>query len=106
MGTAANIVEEASIIDGLIRPAIMKLISESEGAYRCERDLHHHFTACLAQVTNLRLGTLSRKVYLEEPAFACYGSGRMGNLDYFFPKSDSEGYYKSLSRDGVAMELN
>jgi len=106
MGTAVNSVEEAPIIDGLIRPAIMRLISESEGAYRCERDLHHHLTTCLAKIANLELGTPRRRVFMEEPALACYGSGRKGNLDYFFPDSDVGASWDVGPRDGVAMELN
>jgi hypothetical protein len=74
-----------SPIDTLIKPAILKLVSESEGVYRCERDLHHHFTVCLHSIQNLEFGTHRRGVFLEEPARAFYGSGRKGNLDYFFP---------------------
>ena len=96
---------ERSLIDGLIRPAIMKLVSESEGMYRCERDLHHHFTVCLAHVTSLELGTPRRRVRMEEPTLACYGSGRKGNLDYFFP-SDQPSTIGYGPREGVAVELN
>ncbi len=106
MATAVSSVEEASIVDGLIRPAIVKLVSESEGAYRCERDLHHHLTTCLAKIANLELGTPRRRVFMEQPALACYGSGRKGNLDYFFPGSDSDASWNVGPRDGVAMELN
>jgi hypothetical protein len=75
MATAMDGAEERSIIDELIRPAILKLVSESEGAYRCERDLHHHFTACLARIADLGLGTARRRVSMEQPALACYGRG-------------------------------
>ncbi|HEY6768013.1 MAG TPA: hypothetical protein VI386_24935 [Candidatus Sulfotelmatobacter sp.] len=98
--------ESASLIYTLIRPAILKLISESEGAYRCERDLHHHFTTCLNSIKSLELGTHRRRVYLEEPTLACYGSGRKGNLDYFFPQYESGDFQFKSSRNGVAVELN
>jgi len=42
---------------------------------------------------------------MEEPALACYGSGRKGNLDCFFPSAGS-GAFDCASRDGVAVELN
>ncbi len=105
MATAAHIQEEGSVINDLIRAAISKLISESEGAYRCERDLHHHFTVCLDHITPLELGTLGRRVRMEEPTFACYGSGRKGNLDYFFPRNSPHHHGREL-REGVAVELN
>ncbi len=104
MGTTTNGVEERSLINVLIRPAILKLVSESEGGYRRERDLHHHLTVCLAQVTNLELGTPRRRVRMEEPALACYGSGRKGNLDCFFP-SNRSGVF-GCAPEGVAVELN
>ena len=103
--TAVQIHDEGSVIDTLIKPAILKLVSESEGAYRCERDLHHHFTVCLENITNLKLGTRRRRVCLEEPAHAYYGSGRKGNLDYFFPDGPANSGDGVLST-GVAVELN
>jgi hypothetical protein len=93
MATAAQLNEPASQIESLIRPAILKLVSESEGAYRCERDLHHHFTVCLDSIRSLELGTQRRRVFMERPALACYGKGsRRGNLDYFFPGEESGPY--------------
>jgi hypothetical protein len=42
---------------------------------------------------------------MEEPTHAIYGSGRKGNLDYFFPlKYPNE--LASVARAGVAVELN
>jgi hypothetical protein len=42
---------------------------------------------------------------MEEPALACYGSGRKGNLDYFFPSNGSSAD-SCVPREGVAVELN
>src|SRR5438477_12995034 len=100
MATAPPTSEALSLIDTLIRSAILKLVSESEGTYRCERDLHHHFTVCLQNTQDLELGTCRRRVFLEEPARAFYGSGRKGNLDYFFPTDSSSAYRKGAPRDG------
>lgn len=86
-----------SIFESLIQPAILRLLAETEGEYRCERDLHHHLTVCFQQITPLQLGTRQKQVRMEEPGVACYGSGRKGNLDYFF--LGAEGY-------GAAVELN
>jgi hypothetical protein len=105
MATATQIPKKSSVVDDLIKPAISRLVSESEGAYRCERDLHHHFTVCLQHVMSLELGTHGRRVRMEEPAFACYGSGRKGNLDYFFPRKSTRELKGALC-DGVAVELN
>jgi hypothetical protein len=105
MATAVYEVQPESIVEQLIRPAILKLLGESDGSYRCERDLHHHFTVCLNGVRALQLGTRQRHVYLEHPGKACYGSGRDGNLDYFFPVRNAT--LDSLQRQsGAAMELN
>jgi hypothetical protein len=94
-----------SIVEQLIRPAIITLLGETDGLYRCERDLHHHFTVCLNGVKALQLGTGHRLVYLEHPGKACYGKGRDGNLDYFFPELSATA--ASLRRPrGAAMELN
>ncbi len=107
MATATHLSESASPIDTLIRPAISKLVSESEGAYRCERDLHHHFTVCLNSLKSLELGTYRRRVFMERPALACYGKGaRRGNLDYFFPSENSGPYRDRVFQEGVAVELN
>jgi hypothetical protein len=105
MATAVYEAQPESIVEQLIRPAILKLLGETDGSYRCERDLHHHFTVCLNGVKALQLGTGQRLVYLEHPGKACYGSGRNGNLDYFFPELNST--IVSLQRPrGAAMELN
>jgi hypothetical protein len=106
VANAVNAAEANSIIDGLIRPAILRLVAETEGEYRDERDLHHHLTTCLAQITNLELGTSRRRVRMEEPAFACYGKGRKGNLDCFFPTTASPSATRCGPRYGVAVELN
>jgi hypothetical protein len=105
MGTALYDAQPESIVEQLIRPAILKLLRETDGSYRCERDLHHHFTVCLNGIKALRLGTQQRLVYLEHPGKACYGSGRDGNLDYFFPERNPTA--APLQRQsGAAMELN
>jgi|SRR5271157_481916 len=88
----------------LIKPAILKLVEESHGAYRCERDLHHHFTLCLQAVKPLALGTRDPVVVMEHPSRAAYGSGRLGNLDYFFPADGSRRDYGGTQ--GTAVELN
>ena len=105
MATVVDDAQPESIVEQLIRPAILKLLGETDGSYRCERDLHHHFTVSLNGVKALQLGTRQRLVFLEHPGKACYGSGRMGNLDYFFPDHNSTAV--SLQRQrGAAMELN
>ena len=91
---------QVSVLTQLITPAIFRLMSETDGSYRCERDLHHHFTACLQAVQPLKLGTRQRIVNTEEPCYACYGSGRKGNLDYFFPKDPGR------PCSGIGVELN
>lgn len=107
MATAAQVSESASQIETLIKPAILKLVSESEGVYRCERDLHHHFTVCLDSIKSLAPGTHRRRVFMERPALACYGKGaRRGNLDYFFPSEMSAPYRNRVFQEGVAVELN
>jgi len=105
MATAVYDAQPESIVEQLIRPAILKLLGETDGSYRCERDLHHHFTVCLNGIKPLQLGTHGRLVYLEHPGKACYGSGRNGNLDYFFPERNQT---VSLvqHQSGAAMELN
>jgi hypothetical protein len=102
---AAVDAQPESIVGQLVRPAILKLSGETDGLYRCERDLHHHFTVCLNNVKALQLGTAERLIYLEHPAKACYGSRRDGNLDYFFPERNST-TVSLQRRSGVAMELN
>ena len=87
-----------SRFEALIKPAILKLVAETEGSYRCERDLHHHLTVCLNQIISLRLGTAVRVVFFEQPGKACYGTGRNGNIDFFFP-----GPFRGC---GTAVELN
>jgi hypothetical protein len=89
------------IFDRLIKPAVLKLFSETEGCYRCERELHHHFTICLEHIKPLRLGTHQKVAWMEGPAEACYGSGRKGNLDYFIPANPG-----AQRGHGAAIELN
>jgi hypothetical protein len=105
MATATCTAPSESIVERLIRPAILKLVGETDGSYRCERDLHHHYTLCLNSIEPLFLGTRRRRVFLEHPGKACYGSGRNGNLDYFFPDDKSASILLG-NRTGTAMELN
>lgn len=105
MATAAYATRSESIVEQLIRPAILKLLAYSDGSYRCERDLHHHFTVCLDDIKPLLLGTRQRLAFLEQPGKACYGSGRNGNLDYFFPQR-GPAFVALRGQSGVAMELN
>ena len=81
---AAQQVTAPEVQESVIRRAIRLLLSESEAAYRCERDFHHHFSACLNSVSPLRLGTRKALVSFEHPSCAAYGSGRSGNLDLYF----------------------
>ncbi len=89
----------------LIKPAVLQLLAEEDGAYRVEHELHHHLTLCLNQVTPLRLGRWDRVVRYEEPTTGKYNwsgySSRSGNVDFFFPGQGS-----SLRSFGTAMELN
>jgi hypothetical protein len=105
MATEIHVSQSESIVERLIRPAILKLLGETDGSYRCERDLHHHFTVCLSAIEPLLLGTRQKRVFLEHPGRACYGSGRDGNLDYFFPEPNS-GMIALQRNYGAAMELN
>lgn len=92
--------------EDLIKPAILKLVHETEGTYRCERDFHHHFTACLQSIRDLRLGTRQSIVAMEHPGRASYGSGRLGNLDYFFPADSCTRSYGSTRGTGVELNFN
>lgn len=91
----------------LIRPAILRLLSEEEGGYRVERDLHHHLTICLQQIRPLQLGRQDRVIRYEEPTKGKYswrghGSGfKAGNVDFFFTERGS-----GLRDLGTAMEVN
>lgn len=91
-----------SLFETVVKPAILDLLDNGQGIYRCERDLHHHFTACLNRVRPLHLGSRKPILHTEKPAVACYGSGRHGNID-FFVAGDSHG---AGSRGGVAIEVN
>jgi len=97
-----KVAEGGSPYQQLILPAIHRLLSEADGSYRCERDLHHHLTACLQAVRSLGLGTRRALVKYEHPAPADYGTGRLGNLDYFFPHRSSD----LETGKGTALELN
>jgi hypothetical protein len=105
MPNTVHAAQSESIVERLIRPAILKLLGDTEGLYRCERDLHHHFTVCLNTIQPLLLGTRQRRAFLEHPGKACYGTGRDGNLDYFFPALISLAT-PIRERAGAAMELN
>ena len=72
-----------SLFDSLIKPAVLMLLSETEGLYRSEREFHHHYTICHNALNPLNLGTRHKSARMEDPAGACYGSGRKGNMDYF-----------------------
>jgi hypothetical protein len=100
-----EVVPHESIVERLVRPAILKLLEETDGSYRCERDFHHHYTVCLNGIEPLLLGTLRRRALLEHPGKACYGSGRDGNLDYFIPDHHST-VMAEQRKSGAAMELN
>ncbi len=89
----------------LIRPAVLRLLTESQGVYRNERDLHHHFTTCLNAFEPLRLGRVARIVRCEEPTKAKYrwsgGGSKAGNIDFCF-RAESPG----ADHEGTAVELN
>jgi hypothetical protein len=56
MAAAAQIPQgRRSIFEELVKPAIMKLVSETDGSYRCERDLHHHGPWCYARPVQARI---------------------------------------------------
>lgn len=105
MPTILPVSQGPTIVQRLIRPAILKLLEETDGSYRCERDLHHHFTICLNAIQPLLLGTCHRRAFLEHPGKACYGTGRDGNIDYFFPDITSD-VIRIQGEPGAAMELN
>lgn len=93
---------EGPLYERLVKPAILSLLDSSDCSYRCERDLHHHLTVCLDRVQPLNLGSRQTRMHAEEPAVACYGSGRHGNIDFFL----AEDCYQNHSHSGIAVELN
>ncbi|MGA3095569.1 MAG: hypothetical protein ABSF25_03865 [Bryobacteraceae bacterium] len=108
--TAAAPVGDCVRFEALIKPAILRLLSEEEGGYRVERDLHHHLTICFGQIAQIRLGRRDRLVRYEEPTTAKYSwksreddisNGRKaGNVDFFFPAGPAS------PRIGAALEVN
>jgi hypothetical protein len=91
-----------SLFETLVEPAIQNLLNNGHGNYRCERDLHHHFTVCLDRIHPLHLGSREPVLHTERPAVACYGSGRRGNIDFFVADERSA----AGSKSGVAVEVN
>ncbi len=94
-----------------IKTAITKLLRETHADYRCERDLHHHLTACIESVQPGLFGS-PRRVQMECPTQAQYSWSRRrqkrGNLDYFFHEESAERIVRFTPRghDGTALELN
>jgi hypothetical protein len=102
MGSAICTQAKQSLFETLVKPAIMTVLNDGQGFYRCERDLHHHLTVCLDRIQPLHLGSRKPVLHTERPAIACYGSGRHGNIDFFIAdESDCAG-----SQPGVAVEVN
>jgi hypothetical protein len=107
---AAAPVGGCGLFEALIKPGILRLLSEEEGGYRVERDLHHHLTTCFDKVAQVRLGRRDRLVRYEEPTTAKYSwkgyeddvlNGRKaGNVDFFFPVRPTS------PRIGAALEVN
>lgn len=91
----------------LIRPAIFRLLEEQTGGYRVERELHHHFTLCLNQLTPLGLGHRGRLVRYEEPTTGKYCGHKLvrgttaGRVDLFFPGKETV-----FGAEDAALELN
>jgi hypothetical protein len=99
MNTSISHGPEHSLFQTVIMPAILRVLNDGQGNYRCERDLHHHFTVCLDWIRPVQLGSRKAILQTERPAVACYGSGRQGNID-FFVAAESHGM-----GPGVALEV-
>jgi hypothetical protein len=91
-----------SLFETLVKPAILTVLNDGQGFYRCERDLHHHLTVCLDRIRPLHLGSQRPVLHTERPAIACYGSGRHGNIDFFVADES----HCAGSQHGVAVEVN
>lgn len=102
MGTAICTQAMPSLFETLVKPAIMTVLNDGQGFYRCERDLHHHLTVCLDRIQPLHLGSRKPVLHTERPAIACYGSGRHGNIDFFVADES----HCAGSQSGVAVEVN
>ena len=102
MGTAICTQPMQSLFETLVKPTILTVLNEGQGFYRCERDLHHHFTVCLDRIRPLHLGSREPVLHTERPAIACYGSGRHGNIDFFVADES----HCAGSQSGVAVEVN
>jgi hypothetical protein len=102
METAICMQATQSLFGTLVKPAILAVLSDGQGFYRCERDLHHHLTVCLDRIQPLQLGSRQPVLHTEKPAIACYGSGRHGNIDFFV----ADASYCADSQSGVAIEVN
>ena len=92
----------APLFETLVKLAILTVLNDGQGFYRCERDLHHHFTVCLDRIQPLHLGSREPVLHTERPAIACYGSGRHGNIDFFVADES----HCAGSQSGVAVEVN
>ena len=101
-GTAICTQGMQSLFETLVKPAILTVLNDGQGFYRCERDLHHHFTVCLDRIQPLHLGSREPVLHTERPAIACYGSGRHGNIDFFVTDES----HCAGSQSGVAVEVN
>ncbi len=88
-----------------VAPAI-RSIYESDGLYRCERDLHHHLTSLFERTAPLNLGSLRAVAEYEHPTLGKYcwtgQSDTSGNVDIHFFRTDSEGEQVG----DVAIEVN
>lgn len=102
MGTAICSQTMQSLFETLVKPAILTVLNDGQGLYRCERDLHHHLTVCLDRIQPLHLGSRERVLQTEKPAIARYGSGRHGNIDFFVGDES----HCAGSQTGVAVEVN
>jgi len=83
-------------MENRIRPAILQVF-DGDGAYRCERDLHHHLTILFNAISPLSAGQESSVIEYEHPTKAKYswsGEGsKSGNVDmFFFPSTEEEDF--------------
>lgn len=102
MGTALCTQPMQSLFETLVKPAILTVLNDGQGFYRCERDLHHHFSVSLDRIQPLHLGSREPLLRTERPAIACYGSGRHGNIDFFVADES----HRADAQSGVAVEVN
>jgi hypothetical protein len=95
--------------DNRIRPSVSEVF-QGDGAYRCERDLHHHLTILFNGHSPLRLSDKSDPVAeYEHPTIARYAwskkKKKSGSIDiYFLPRLTPADY--ATGEGGIAIEVN